>query len=152
MAKACGGCAATVSRIWRVFAMKPHRYETFKLSRDSQFIDKVRNIVGLYLHPPVRAVVLCVDEKRRFKPLTACIRCCQRPGLPERRTHDYRRHATTSPFAALNCDRNGRRELSGLRSRPVGKSVFGSSGHVEVLASISSSGCDGRGSGQRRQA
>ena len=63
MAKACGLSAATVSRIWRAFALKPHRYETFKLSRDPLFIEKVRDIVELYLHPPERAVVLCVDEK-----------------------------------------------------------------------------------------
>ena len=75
MAKECGLSAATVSRIWRAFCLKPHRYETFKLSRDPLFIEKVRDIVGLYLHPPERAAVLCVDERNlRFKPWTACNR------------------------------------------------------------------------------
>ena len=69
MAKECGLSAATVSRIWRAFCLKPHRYETFKLSRDSLFIEKVRDIVGLYLHPPERAVVLCVDEKSQIQAL-----------------------------------------------------------------------------------
>ena len=63
MAKACGPSAATVSRIWCTFGLKPHRCENFKLSRDPLFIEKVRDIAGLYLHPPERAVVLCVDEK-----------------------------------------------------------------------------------------
>ena len=70
MAKECGLSAATVSRIWRAFCLKPHRFETFKLSRDPLFIEKVRDIVGLYLHPPERAVVLCVDEKSS-EPRTA---------------------------------------------------------------------------------
>ncbi len=69
MAQACGLSAATVRRIWRAFALKPHRCETFKLSRDPQFIEKVRDIVGLYLHPPERAVGLCVDEKARIQAL-----------------------------------------------------------------------------------
>ena len=103
MAKACGLSAATVSRIWRAFALKPHRYETFKLSRDPQFIEKVRDIVGLYLHPPERAVVLCVDEKAQIQALDRMQPVLpMRPGLPERRTHDYRRHGTTSLFAALD--------------------------------------------------
>ena len=63
MAEACGLSAATVSRIWRAFGLKPHRTETFKLSKDPLFVEKIRDIVGLYLHPPERAVVLCVDEK-----------------------------------------------------------------------------------------
>ena len=103
MAQACGLSAATVSRIWRAFALKPHRCETFKLSRDPQFIEKVRDIVGLYLHPPERAVVLCVDEKAQIQALDRMQPVLpMRPGLPERRTHDYRRHGTTSLFAALN--------------------------------------------------
>ena len=103
MAKECGLSAATVSRIWRAFCMKPHRYETFKLSRDPLFIEKVRDIVGLYLHPPERAVVLCVDEKAQIQALDRMQPVLpMRPGLPERRTHDYRRHGTTSLFAALN--------------------------------------------------
>ena len=103
MAKACGLSSATVSRIWRAFALKPHRSETFKLSRDPQFIEKVRDIVGLYLHPPERAVVMCVDEKPQIQALDRSQPVLpMRPGLPERRTHDYRRHGTTSLFAALD--------------------------------------------------
>ena len=103
MAKACGLSAATVSRIWRAFALKPHRYETFKLSRDPLFIEKVPDIVGLYLHPPERAVALCVDEKAQIQALDRMQPVLpMRPGLPERRTHDYRRHGTTALFAALN--------------------------------------------------
>ena len=103
MAKACGLSFATVARIWRAFALKPHRSETFKLSKDPLFIEKVRDIVGLYLHPPERAVVLCVDEKsqiqalNRLQPLLP-----MRPGVPRRQTHDYKRNGTTSLFAALN--------------------------------------------------
>ena len=103
MAKACGLSAATISRIWRAFGLKPHRCETFKLSRDPLFIEKVRDIVGLYLHPPERAVVLCVDEKPQIQALERSQPVLpMRPGLPERRTHDYRRHGTTSLFAALD--------------------------------------------------
>ena len=103
MAKACGLSAATVSRIWRAFGLKPHRCETFKLSRDPLFIEKVRDIVGLYLHPPERAVVLCVDEKPQIQALDRSQPVLpMRPGLAERRTHDYRRHGTTSLFAALD--------------------------------------------------
>ena len=83
--------------------LKPHRTETFKLSRDPLFIEKVRDIVGLYLHPPERAVVLCVDEKPQIQALERSQPVLpMRPGLPERRTHDYRRHGTTSLFAALD--------------------------------------------------
>ncbi len=92
-----------MSRIWRAFALQPHRSETFKLSKDPLFIDKVRDIVGLYLNPPDRAMVLCVDEKSqiqaldRTKPMLP-----MRPGQVERRSHDYKRHGTTSLFAALD--------------------------------------------------
>ena len=103
MAKACGLSPATISRIWRAFGLKPHRSETFKLSRDPLFIEKVRDIVGLYLHPPERAVVLCVDEKSQIQALDRMQPVLpMRPGLPERRTHDYQRHGTTSLFAALD--------------------------------------------------
>ena len=94
---------STVSRAWRAFGLQPHRSETFKLSTDPLFIDKVRDIVGLYLNPPTKAMVLCVDEKSQIQaldrtqpvlPLAA--------GLPERRTHDYVRHGTTTLFAALD--------------------------------------------------
>lgn len=92
-----------VSRIWRAFSLQPHRQETFKLSRDPLFIEKVRDIVGLYLDPPDKALVLCVDEKSqiqaldRTQPILPML-----PGVPERRTHDYVRHGTTSLFAALD--------------------------------------------------
>ena len=89
--------------IWRAFALQPHRTETFKLSKDPLFIDKVRDIVGLYLHPPDRALVLSVDEKSQIQALdrTAPILPLG-PGHPEQRTHDYKRHGTTSLFAALD--------------------------------------------------
>ena len=103
MARACGLSSATVSRIWRAFALKPHRSETFKLSRDPLFIEKVRDIVGLYLHPPERAVVLCVDEKSQIQALDRTQPLLpMRPGSAEKRTHDYQRYGTTSLFAALN--------------------------------------------------
>jgi transposase len=90
-------------RIWRAFALAPHRSETFKLSRDPLFIDKVRDIVGLYLDPPDRALVLCVDEKSQIQALDRTAPLLpMRPGQIERRTHDYKRHGTTSLFAALD--------------------------------------------------
>jgi len=103
MAEVCGLSQSTVSRIWRAFGLQPHRTETFKLSQDPLFIEKVRDIVGLYLNPPDKALVLCVDEKAQIQALdrTQPLRP-MRPGQVERRTHDYRRHGTTSLFAALN--------------------------------------------------
>jgi transposase len=124
MAKAVGLAPSTVQRIWKAFSLQPHRGETFKLSTDPLFVEKVRGpqatpegryIVGLYLSPPERALVLCVDESEparatgpseqanqiqaldRTQPLLP-----MRPGQPERRTHDYKRHGTTSLFAALD--------------------------------------------------
>jgi transposase len=103
MAEAAGVSKATISRIWRTFGLQSHRVETFKLSADPQFVEKVRDIVGLYLNPPDHALVLCLDEKSqvqaldRTRPLLP-----MRPGIPARRTHDYIRHGTTSLFAALN--------------------------------------------------
>lgn len=102
MAKATGLNQTAVSRIWRAFGLQPHRAETFKLSKDPLFIDKVRDIVGLYLCPPTRAAVLCVDEKSQIQALDRT-----QPLLPlsfgvaERRSHDYVRHGTTTLFAAL---------------------------------------------------
>ena len=103
MAQAAGLNQTAVSRIWRAFGLKPHLSESFKLSPDPQFIDKVRDIVGLYLNPPEAAVVLCVDEKSQIQALdrTAPILPLF-PGVPERRTHDYRRYGTTNLYAALN--------------------------------------------------
>jgi transposase len=103
MAAQTGISHASVNRIWQAFGLQPHRVDSFKLSTDPQFIEKVRDIVGLYLNPPDKALVLCVDEKSQIQaldrtqpifPLTL--------GLPERRTHDYLRHGTTSLFAALD--------------------------------------------------
>ena len=103
MAKAIGMSQSTISRIWRAFALQPHRSETFKLSRDPLFIEKVRDIVGLYMHPPERALVLCVDEKSQIQALDRTQPLLpMRPGQPERRSHDYVRHGTTSLFAALD--------------------------------------------------
>ena len=103
MAKACGLSQSSVSRIWRAFSLAPHRSETFKLSRDPLFIEKVRDIVGLYLDPPDRALVLCVDEKSQIQALDRTAPLLpMRPGQIERRTHDYARHGTTSLFAALD--------------------------------------------------
>ena len=103
MAAASGLSQSTVGRIWRAFGLKPHRADTFKLSTDPYFVEKVRDIVGLYLSPPERAVVLCVDEKPQVQALERT-----QPVLPmslartERATHDYTRHGTTSLFAALD--------------------------------------------------
>jgi transposase len=92
-----------VSRIWRAFGLQPHRQETFKLSTDPQFVAKTRDIVGLYLDPPDRALVLCVDEKSQIQALDRTQPILPlAPGIPERRTHDYMRHGTTTLFAALD--------------------------------------------------
>ncbi len=102
MAAATGFSQSTVSRIWRAFALAPHRSETFKLSTDPLFIEKVRDIVGLYLAPPERALVLSVDEKSQIQALDRTAPMLPlRPGQVERHTHDYERHGTTSLFAAL---------------------------------------------------
>ncbi|MBA2722290.1 MAG: IS630 family transposase, partial [Methylibium sp.] len=103
MAREAGLSQTAVSRIWRTFGLQPHRQETFKLSTDPLFVEKVRDIVGLYLAPPLKAMVLCVDEKSqiqardRTQPILPLA-----PGLPERRTHDHMRHGTTTLFAALD--------------------------------------------------
>lgn len=103
MATTCGLSQSTVSRIWRVFGLQPHRTETFKLSQDPLFIEKVRDVVGLYLNPPDKALVLYVDESAQIQALDRTRPLLpMRPGQVERRTHDYRRHGTTSLFAALN--------------------------------------------------
>ncbi len=102
MAQRSGLSHNTVSRIWRAFGLQPHRTETFKLSSDPFFIEKVRDVVGLYLNPPDRALVLCVDEKSQIQALDRTRPLLpMRPGQVERRTHDYLRHGTTSLFAAL---------------------------------------------------
>src|SRR3954463_6228815 len=103
MAREVGLTQSAVLRIWKAFGLQPHRQQTWKLSKDPQFIDKVRDVVGIYLNPPERAVVLCVDEKSqiqaldRTQPILPLL-----PGTPERATHDYKRHGTSSLYAALD--------------------------------------------------
>ena len=103
LAKDLGVSRMLVQRVWQRYNIQPHRVEKFKISNDPRFEDKVRDVVGLYLHPPDRALVLCVDEKSQIQALdrTAPI-LPLRPGLPERQTHDYKRHGTTTLFAAFN--------------------------------------------------
>jgi transposase len=103
MAREAGLSQTAVSRIWRAFGLQPHRQETFKLSSDPLFVEKVRDIVGLYLDPPLKAIVLCVDEKSQIQALDRTQPLLPlAPGIPERRTHDYARHGTTTLFAALD--------------------------------------------------
>jgi transposase len=103
MARACGLSISTVQRIWRAFGLQPHRLETFKLSTDPDFVAKVRDVVGLYVSPPAHAIVLCVDEKSQIQALDRSQPMLpMRPGQPARRSHDYKRHGTTSLFAALD--------------------------------------------------
>ena len=103
MARACGLSVSSVQRIWRAFGLQPHRLETFKLSTDPDFVAKVRDVVGLYVSPPARAIVLCVDEKSQIQALDRSQPMLpMRPGQPSRRSHDYKRHGTTSLFAALD--------------------------------------------------
>ncbi len=120
LAKATGMSQSAVSRIWRAFGLKPHLTESFKLSPDPQFIEKVRDVVGLYVNPPEGALVLCVDEKSQIQALDRTAPVLPlRPGTPERRTHDYVRNGTTNLYAALdvasgkviadNCPASGRR-------------------------------------------
>ena len=102
MAKASGVSTSSVHRIWRAFSLQPHRSETFKLSTDPQFVEKVRDIVGLYLSPPANAIVVCVDEKSQIQALDRTQPVLpMRMGQVERRTHDYDRHGTTTLFAAF---------------------------------------------------
>jgi transposase len=103
MAAESGLSRSTVGRIWKAFNLKPHQVDTFKLSNDPQFVDKVRDVVGLYLNPPDKALVLCVDEKSQIQALDRSAPTLpMMPGLPERRTHDYVRHGITTLFAALD--------------------------------------------------
>jgi transposase len=103
MAKAVGLNRMAISRMWRTFGLQPHRSETFKLSNDPLLIEKVRDIVGLYLNPPTHAAVFCVDEKPQIQALDRTQPLLpMQPGQVERRTHDYKRYGTTTLFAALN--------------------------------------------------
>ena len=116
MAKEVGLTQTAVSRIWRAFGLQPHRQDTFKLSKDPLFVEKVHDVVGLYLNPPERAVVLCVDEKSQIQALdrTAPI-LPMLPGTPERATHDYKRAGTSSLYAAL--DLSSGKVIGALHSR-----------------------------------
>jgi transposase len=103
MAKRSGLSDSTIGRIWKAFELKPHRAEGFKLSNDPLFVDKVYDVIGLYLNPPEGAVVYCVDEKSQIQALARSQPAFpMMPGMPEKRTHDYLRHGTTSLFAAFN--------------------------------------------------
>ncbi|WJY55061.1 IS630 family transposase [Streptomyces chengbuensis] len=103
MAASTGMSQSAISRIWRAFGLQPHRAETFKLSKDPLFVDKVRDVVGLYLDPPERALVLCVDEKSQIQALDRSQPVLpMMPGVPERRSRDYVRAGTTTLFAALD--------------------------------------------------
>jgi len=103
MARRFGVSHMTVKRIWEAYRLQPHRVERFKFSTDPRFEEKLRDVVGLYLNPPEKALVICVDEKTQIQALDRTQTILPiRPGLPERRTHDYRRHGTTDLFAALS--------------------------------------------------
>jgi transposase len=103
MAKAHGVSNATVQRIWKEHNLKPHLIKTFKLSRDKHFIEKLYDVIGLYLNPPDKAIVFSVDEKSQIQALERTqLMFPMRPGIPARQTHDYMRHGTTTLFAALN--------------------------------------------------
>ena len=103
MAKRSGLSKTTIGRIWKAFELKPHRVDGFKLSKDPLFVEKVYDVVGLYLDPPESAVVLCVDEKSQVQALARTSPVLpMMPGMPERRTHDYVRHPVTNLFAAFN--------------------------------------------------
>jgi transposase len=103
MAQKTGLSQSAIVRIWRAFGLQPHRVETFKLSKDPQFVEKVRDIVGLYLNPPDHAIVLCVDEKSQVQALNRTQPILPlAPGVPARQSHDYERHGVTSLFAAMD--------------------------------------------------
>jgi transposase len=116
MAAEAGLTQNAILRIWQAFGLQPHRSETFKLSKDPLFVDKIHDVVGLYLNPPERAVVLCVDEKSQIQALdrTAPI-LPMLPGTPQRATHDYQRHGTSSLYAAL--DLTSGKVISALHQR-----------------------------------
>jgi hypothetical protein len=103
LAKHLGLSRMMVQRVWQRLEIQPHRVEKFKLSKDPRFEEKVRDIVGLYLYPPERALVLCVDEKSQIQALDRNASLLPlRPGLPERQTHDYKRYGTTTLYVAFN--------------------------------------------------
>ncbi len=103
MAQRSGLSKSTIGRIWKAFELKPHRADGFMLSNDPLFVEKVYDVVGLYINPPESAVVLCVDEKSQVQALARSQPAFpMMPGMPEKRSHDYIRHGTTSLFAAFN--------------------------------------------------
>jgi transposase len=103
MAEEAGLTQNAIVRIWRAFGLQPHRVQNFKFSKDPQFVEKVRDIVGLYLNPPDRAIVLCVDEKSQVQALNRTQPILPlAPGVPARQSHDYQRHGVTSLFAAMD--------------------------------------------------
>lgn len=103
LARQLGISRMMVQRVWQRYEIQPHQVEKFKISNDTQFEEKVRDVVGLYLHPPDRALVLCVDEESQIQALDRTAPLLPlRPGLPERQTHDYKRYGTTTLFAAFN--------------------------------------------------
>ena len=103
MAKAHGVSKDSIQRIWKQYNLKPHLIKTFKLSRDKQFLEKLYDVVGLYLNPPDKSIVFCVDEKSQIQALERTQPLLpMSPGMPARQTHDYTRHGTTTLFAALN--------------------------------------------------
>ena len=103
MAQEMGVTQNAIVRIWRAFGLQPHRVEGFKFSKDPQFVEKVRDIVGLYMNPPDRAIVLCVDEKSQVQALNRTEPILPlAPGVPARQSHDYQRHGVTSLFAAMD--------------------------------------------------
>ena len=127
LAKSQGVSKSTINTIWQAHNLKPHRMETFKLSRDPKFMEKLTDVVGLYLNPPQQAIVLCVDEKSQIQALDRT-----QPGLPLKKgrcgtmTHDYKRHGTTTLFAALEI-------VTGQGDRPM-LSAASASGIPQVLA------------------
>jgi transposase len=128
LAKQVGLSSATVHRIWQKYGLQPHRTETFKFSTDPEFDQKLTDIVGLYLDPPERALVLCVDEKSQIQALNRTQPILpMRPGLPSRMTHDYERNGTTSLFAALE-----------VASGKVHGQCFPKHTHVEFIAFLES--------------
>lgn len=103
MAESQGVSEATIRRIWKRYNLRPHLIETFKLSRDKHFVEKLQDVVGLYLNPPDKTIVFCVDEKSQIQALDRTQPLLPlRPGIPARQTHDYKRNGTTTLFAALN--------------------------------------------------
>ena len=120
LAKKTGMSASSVGRIWQAFGLKPWMTDTFKLSEDPQFVDKVRDVVGLYMNPPEHAVVMCVDEKTSIQALDRTQPSLpMRPGQVERRTHDYKRNGVTDLFAALNLATGQVVHQSGPRHRAI---------------------------------